>query len=456
VPDGVGDVAELRVLADLLTDTIGPSVTASQYYPLTDQWLVTFDQTTTLLDVTGFTIAGQFGSVILPGGTIVLEPGPSVTKSFQLDTVTAAAVEAIIADGDMYPALTAGAVQDDNGNDNVALTAPGQVVIGVITTAMAIDGNIQTAEWDQAYSLADSNDSAWTASNEIDRLLAHWDETFLYLAIDGQVNANSWLLYIDVDPDGANGEADLTAIDAWERGASFTAPGFAADFQYGCYQHQSTFDGDGFWEILSPTTSQDRSGEITSAFDSFHNFGDNSGSELAIPWHTLYGLGEGQVPTGARISLVAAVTWDPDPDGELGGDSAPSNVAAALPTLDNVWTLTVDADNDGLPDVDDASAVPALPAASARLLPNSPNPFNPTTTIAYEIGGATASAVKLVIFDVRGRHIATLVDGPVEPGRHQILWTGRDQAGLPVASGTYFSQLQWRGQASTRPLSLVK
>ncbi len=459
VPDGLGDVAEWRVLADLLTDTIGPGVTASQYYRLTDQWVLTFDQAATLTDVTGLSIAGQFGTVSLPGGTVALEAGATVIKTFQLDTVTADAIEAMIPDGDLYPALTAGAVWDDLGNGNAVLAAPGPLVIAVVTTALAIDGNIQVAEWETAQALADSNDSAWTSANEIDRLLAHWDDTFLYLAIDGQVTSNSWVLYIDADPAGPNGQTDLTATDAWERGASFTAPGFAADFEYGCYQHQGGFDGDGFWEITSATTTVDRSAEINSAFDSFHTFGQNSGSELAIPWQTLYGLGEGLVPTGARISLVAAVTWDPEPDGELGGDSVPNNSAALLPILDNVWTLTVDADNDGLPDVDTPAAVPDMQARTARLLPNSPNPFNPATTIAYEIGGSEfsgATEVKLVIFDVRGRRIATLVDGAVEPGRHQVIWSGMDQAGLPVASGTYFSQLQWRGQALTRPLSLVK
>ena len=61
---------------------------------------------------------------------------------------------------------------------------------------------------------------------------------------------------------------------------------------------------DGFWQLLSPTTTQDRAGEIQSAHDSFHAYGDDGGSELAIPWHTLYGLGEGVVPTGAQVSLV--------------------------------------------------------------------------------------------------------------------------------------------------------
>ena len=157
----------------------------------------------------------------------------------------------------------------------------------------------------------------------------------------------------------------------------------------------------------------------------------------------------------ACIALAASVTWDPEPGGELGGDSVPNNTAAALPTIDAAWTLVVDGDGDGLPDLD-ASPVPDRLLAGARLLPNHPNPFNPSTTIAYEIPGEAATDVRLTIFDVRGRLVATLVDARVTPGLHRIVWDGKDQAGQAVASGTYFSQLKWGGRAITRPLSLVK
>ncbi len=124
--------------------------------------------------------------------------------------------------------------------------------------------------------------------------------------------------------------------------------------------------------------------------------------------------------------------------------------------IDNVWTLTVDSDGDGLPDLDDPSAVPQVPATTVRLLPNVPNPFNPSTVISYEISGLSSAEVSLVVYDVRGNRINTLVRGVVEPGLHEVVWNGRTGGGLPVAAGTYFSQLKCRGQVITRPLSLVK
>ena len=96
---------------------------------------------------------------------------------------------------------------------------------------------------------------------------------------------------------------------------------------------------------------------------------------------------------------------DPEPAGELGGDSAPSNLAAALPTLDNAWTLTVDANGDGLPDTGLSAVPPAVPAgADLRLLPNVPNPFNPATEIRFAL--ERAGTVELAVFDARGRRVA--------------------------------------------------
>ncbi len=453
-PDGAGDIAELRVLADNLTDTIGPKVQSAVYYPATDRLRVILDQAAATVLPGGFQVNDGQGAVVLPPGTPLTEALPSQILTFELDAGTAADIEAMVG-SDLYLLADGSVVTDPSGNPNDPVTLDDGLIIEVIDTVMAIDGNIEAAEWTSAQELADPGDSDWTAANEIDRLLVHWDSDFLYVAIDGQVTSNSWLMYLDVDPGSANGQTDLTAIDAWERGASFTAAGFAADFQYGCYQHQSTFDGDGFWQILSATTTQDRSDDVQSAYDSFHTFGESSGSELAIPWNTLYGLGEGLVPTGAEISLVASICWDTEPDGVLGGDSAPSNIAAALPVIDNVWTLTIDADQDGLPDIG-VSSVPGVPSGVARLLPNVPNPFNPSTTIGFEIPGWAPAEVSLVIYDVRGSRITTLVRGAIEPGLHEVVWNGRTGAGLPVAAGTYFSQLKYRDQVITRPLSLVK
>ncbi len=455
VPGVGGEIAELRTLSDNLQDSIGPAAQAAAWYPQTDRLVIGFDQPSSLASATGISLAGPGATVTLPAGTTVVGSQPSVSLTLAVDAVTAALIDAQAALGPVTLRLVAGAVTDAVLNANLALGAPG-LPVSVLGTSVVIDGRVDAGEWAGAQVLDDANDSAWTATNEIDRLLVKWDAEYLYLAIDGQVSGNSWLLYLDINPGSGSGQANLTAINAWERGAQFTAPGFGPDFQYGCYQHQSQFDGDGFWQLLSPTTTQDRAGEIASAFDSFHNFGAQSGSEIAIPWNTLYGLGAGVVPAGAQVALVASVCWDPEPAGSLGGDSAPSNLAASLPLVDNAWAVTIDGNGDGVPDGTWVADVPRPAASGVRLLPNQPNPFNPSTFVVFAVEGGQGADVDLAVYDMGGRHVRTLVAEHLEPGQHRRLWDGRDARGRAVAAGTYFARLSARGQVVTRPLSLVK
>jgi len=65
---------------------------------------------------------------------------------------------------------------------------------------------------------------------------------------------------------------------------------------------------------------------------------------------------------------------------------------------------------------------------------NHPNPFNPTTIIKYDL--PQASYVKLAVYNVMGQKVATLVDGMVEAGRHQVIWDAKD-----VSSGVYFYKI---------------
>jgi len=93
-------------------------------------------------------------------------------------------------------------------------------------------------------------------------------------------------------------------------------------------------------------------------------------------------------------------------------------------------------------------------SAGTRLLGNRPNPFNPTTTLAYEL--ATTGAVRLSIYDTAGREVTTLVDGTLDAGRHEIRWDGRDADGVEVASGVYHLRLEANGVTRTHRAVLLK
>ncbi len=84
-----------------------------------------------------------------------------------------------------------------------------------------------------------------------------------------------------------------------------------------------------------------------------------------------------------------------------------------------------------------------------RLASNYPNPFNPVTTIAFAL--PQAEAVQLVVYDVTGREVARLVEGPMAAGRHQIQF---DASGLP--SGVYLYRLTAGPFTETRRMVLVK
>ena len=74
-----------------------------------------------------------------------------------------------------------------------------------------------------------------------------------------------------------------------------------------------------------------------------------------------------------------------------------------------------------------------------------PNPFNPTTTIAYSLAGR--SRVTIRVYDVAGRVVTTLVDGEAEAGPHVIVWNGTTDSGKRAASGVYFVKMEGTGAA---------
>jgi len=95
---------------------------------------------------------------------------------------------------------------------------------------------------------------------------------------------------------------------------------------------------------------------------------------------------------------------------------------------------------------------------SFALFSNYPNPFNPTTTIAFRIpGGSTRKQhVELSIFNSVGQRVAVLLDERKSPGEYKLLWNGVDNLGVPVSSGIYIYRLKFGEFVQTRTMTLVK
>ncbi len=85
---------------------------------------------------------------------------------------------------------------------------------------------------------------------------------------------------------------------------------------------------------------------------------------------------------------------------------------------------------------------------------NVPNPFNPSTTIFYDL--PAAGRVTITVYDVHGRLVRSLLDRQDAAGTRSVAWDGRDNAGQRVASGTYFYRLQTGGRTLTKKMTLIE
>jgi hypothetical protein len=83
-----------------------------------------------------------------------------------------------------------------------------------------------------------------------------------------------------------------------------------------------------------------------------------------------------------------------------------------------------------------------------------PNPFNPQTTIKFSL--PAASNVRLEIYGLDGRRVATLVNDDLGPGAHEAVWLGRDDSGRAAASGVYFTKLTAGSLSQVRKMTLMK
>ncbi|MFO7608051.1 MAG: Ig-like domain-containing protein [Candidatus Krumholzibacteriia bacterium] len=146
-------------------------------------------------------------------------------------------------------------------------------------------------------------------------------------------------------------------------------------------------------------------------------------------------LGGGAVFTGAGELLVITLSKP----AEL---PAPTVTARAADNTDLATSFA------------QVSGVPGAPVVAFGLDQNSPNPFNPRTTIRFSL--PEAGRTRLAVYDIRGRRVALLVDDDLAAGAHAVVWDGRDGRGAQAGSGVYLYRLEARGQVTSRRMTLVK
>ena len=99
-------------------------------------------------------------------------------------------------------------------------------------------------------------------------------------------------------------------------------------------------------------------------------------------------------------------------------------------------------------DVTGAASKPAIADGPPGLAPNAPNPFNPSTVIPYRLD--VDGSVRLVVYNLVGQHVRTLVDEAQTAGVYRVHWDARDAAARRVSSGVYFIRLHYPGGVHTR------
>ena len=95
-----------------------------------------------------------------------------------------------------------------------------------------------------------------------------------------------------------------------------------------------------------------------------------------------------------------------------------------------------------------------VPANNFKLKDNYPNPFNPLTTISYEL--LTDEIVNIVIYDLIGKKINTLTSGFQTAGSKSVNWNATNNQGQPVSAGVYLYSIEAGDFRQTKKMILLK
>ncbi len=118
------------------------------------------------------------------------------------------------------------------------------------------------------------------------------------------------------------------------------------------------------------------------------------------------------------------------------------------------YTYRVGALDDGGGEYLSLEASVTLPPKPLTLYQNYPNPFNPVTTVSFFM--PRDERVDLVIYNVEGKTVRTLVRESRKAGRYTVPWNGRNNLGHPVSSGVYYYRLRVGKDVLTRKMVIIR
>lgn len=163
---------------------------------------------------------------------------------------------------------------------------------------------------------------------------------------------------------------------------------------------------------------------------------------------------------GYAVYRGAGASFVPAPGNRLAQVATPHHADPAYAVGDYYKVTAVDRHGNESPVATLApaqvSGVGGAPRASVLTVePNVPNPFNPSTTVWFDL--PRSGELSVTVYDLRGRIVRLLHDGVLEAGRHQVEWDGRDQAGVASAAGVYLLRLETAdGIVRSQKMTLAK
>ncbi len=180
-------------------------------------------------------------------------------------------------------------------------------------------------------------------------------------------------------------------------------------------------------------------GDYALGFGVFVVWGGGLHPNGAVEWHRLSGAGverleAGDVPSGLEGNGVSVLPGDVDGDGDVDLvvlDHALGGVHVLKNPLSGQMTAVL-------------TPAAVLPAQH-RLGDSYPNPFNPAVVLPLNLA-TDAERVSLTVYDVLGRQVRQVWQGPLGAGSHRLVWDGRDEAGKDVAAGVYIYRVEINGQ----------
>ena len=208
-----------------------------------------------------------------------------------------------------------------------------------------IDGTItgDGSDWDYDDLAVDDplGDTSW-GPNDLDDLWVTYDSLNLYIGVRYQINNNAMIVLIDAGT--GSGASDINNLDWYPRNFNFPDTVFASLII-------ANWNGSalGVHRITNNTTTEDITTLCETANEPKTNFFYEG--EVRIPWDAIYQQGQGKVPVGAKIRVVAVIAGG---DHWNGPDAAPDNPGmdgnGNPTTLTNFYIMNIDADADSIPD----------------------------------------------------------------------------------------------------------